>query len=126
MLKSITKWLRQRKLARTPFYERIQYSLDGAVIRASDPLGDDLSIRIAAIRDVGVETTSLGPFVEDVFWVINRDAEALRIPQCSPVFVELIKQFESLEGFDWDSFGRSMSSTDEAFFHCWPPRTLKE
>jgi hypothetical protein len=30
-----------------------------------------------------------------------------------------MKQFESLDGFDWDAFGRSMSSTNEAFFACW-------
>ncbi|MFO1521807.1 MAG: hypothetical protein U1F77_06745 [Kiritimatiellia bacterium] len=105
-----------------PFYVRTEYSFDGVLIRANDPLGASHRIRLDEIRDVGVETTCLGPFVEDVYWVINRDAEALRVPQCSQVFAELMKQFESLQGFDWDSFGRSMSSTDDAFFHCWPPR----
>jgi hypothetical protein len=122
MLTRITKWFQRRKLARMPFYERTQYSFDGLVIRANDPLGENQTIRVADIQDLGIETTSLGPFVEDIFWVINQESEALRVPQCSPVFSELMKHFETLEGFDWESFNRSMCSTDDAFFHCWQHR----
>lgn len=101
------------------FYQRTQYSFDGVTIRAQDPLGADQSLAFAQITDVSVETNCLGPFVEDVFWLINRETEAVRIPQCSPVFAVLLKQFELLEGFDWDAFGRSMGSTDDALFPCW-------
>ena len=119
MLTRITRWLHRRKLARMAFYQRTQYSFDGVTIRAHDPLGADQSLALAKITDVGVETTCLGPFAEDVFWLINRDAEAIRIPQCSPIFAVLMKHFESIEGFDWNAFGRSMSSTEDAFFACW-------
>jgi hypothetical protein len=109
------------------FYERTEYSFDGATIRAHDPLGSDQSIAVSQIKDVGVETNCLGPFVEDVFWLINRETDPIRIPQCSPVFAALMKHFESFEGFDWDAFARSMSSTEDAFFPCRPrPPTPNE
>ena len=127
MLTRIKTWLNRRKLARMAFYERTQYSFNGVTIRAHDPLGADQSLAVAQISDVGVETNCLGPFVEDVFWLLNREREAIRIPQRSPVFAVLTKQFESLEGFDWEAFRRSMSSTDDAFFACWSkyPATKK-
>ena len=49
-------------------------------------------------REIGVETTDTGPFVENIFWLINRD---FRIPQESPAFKELMDYFGSLERFDW-------------------------
>jgi hypothetical protein len=101
------------------FYERTKYSFDGSVIRACDPLHADQSISISDISDVGIETNCLGPFAEDVFWLIDREGAAIRIPQCSPVFGNLLDHFKNLERFDWDAFTRSMSSAEDAYFPCW-------
>ena len=101
------------------FYERTEYSFDGSVIRASDPLDADQSISISDISAIGIETNCLGPFVEDVFWLIEREGAAIRIPQCSPVFDKLLDHFKNLERFNWDAFTRSMSSTSDAYFPCW-------
>jgi hypothetical protein len=119
MLARVRKWLHRNKLVQRPFYERTEYTFDGTVIRARDPLGTDRSICVSLISDVGIETNSLGPFVEDVFLLLNREAEAIRIPQCSSVFNQLLEHFKSFEGFDWDAVGRSMTCTKDAFFACW-------
>jgi hypothetical protein len=119
MLSNIKKWLQRRKTARMVFYERTEYSFDGVTIRARDPLHADQSILIADISDIGIETNCLGPFVEDVFWLIDREGAALRIPQCSPVFNKIMEHYKNSKQFDWDQFTRSMSSTADAYFPCW-------
>jgi len=119
MLSNIKTWLRRKKVARMAFYERTEYSFDGVTIRARDPLHADQSILISDISDIGIETNCLGPFVEDVFWLIDREGAALRIPQCSPVFSKIMEHYKNSERFDWDSFTRSMSCTADAYFPCW-------
>lgn len=114
MLVRVRQWFARRKLTHTPFHE-----FDGFVLRASDPLGNLQLIAISEILEVAIETNSLGPFVEDVFWRVNSDSEVIRVPQSSPVFTVLMEHFESLESFDWEAFSRSMGCTDDALFLCW-------
>ena len=98
---------------------QIRFSFDGHTITADGPLAHRSSVRIEEIREIGVETTDTGPFVEDVFWLINRDTDGLRIPQDSPVFKELMGAFGLFEGFDWQSFAEAMACTDRRYFLCW-------
>ena len=126
MLTRIKTWFTKTRLESTPFYERTVYSFDGLTLRASDPLGADQALDLAEVSDVGVETTCLGPFVEDVFWVVSNGSEKIRVPQCSPIFKKLLAHFETLEGFDWESFGRSVPCTDDAYFPCWSRNVRSE
>jgi len=126
MVTRIKRWFAKRRLVDTPFYERTRYEFDGAILRASDPLGTEQSISAAKICDVAVETNCLGPFVEDVFWRISDESVVILVPQCSPVFTELMKHFEAFEGFDWDAFRRSMGCTDDALFRCWTRKSPHE
>src|SRR5439155_4394483 len=59
---------------------QVRYSFDGCTITADGPLAQRTSVKVEDIREIGVATTDTGPFVEDVFWLINRDAEGLHIP----------------------------------------------
>ena len=71
------------------------------------------------IYEIGVVTTDVGPFAEDVFWLIDKDTDGLRIPQMSPVFKALMDYFGSLEDFDWRPFNDAMCCTDCHYFLCW-------
>ena len=126
MLTRIRSWFQRRRLAATPFYERTRYSFDGITLRASDPLGGDQQLTCSDFVDVGVETSCLGPFVEDVFWLINREAEMIRVPQCSPVFALLLQHSESFAGFEWDAFAGAMACTEDRYFPCWSRATKRE
>ncbi len=99
--------------------QKIRFSFDGHTITADGPLAHRTSVRIEDIREIGVETSDGGPFVEDVFWLINRDTDGLRIPQESPVFKTLMDAFSSFDGFDWQPFTEAMSCTDRRYFLCW-------
>ena len=98
---------------------QILFSFDGHTITADGPLAHRTSVRIEDICEIGVETSDAGPFVEDVFWLINRDTDGLRIPQDSPVFKALMDAFGSFDGFDWQPFTEAMACTDRRYFLCW-------
>ena len=114
------KWLRTWLTLKTRRRSRLTHcSFDGQCIAVEGPRGDRTTVKIEDVREIGVETTEDGPFDEDVFWLVNRDAEGLRIPQGSPVFKKLMDAFGSFEGFDWPSFTEAMSCTDCHYFLCW-------
>jgi hypothetical protein len=95
------------------------YEFDGETITVDGPFARRVSVRVQDIHEIGVETTDTGPFIEDVFWLINRETDGLRIPQGSPVFKALMERFESLEGFDWEPFVEAMACPDCRYFLCW-------
>jgi hypothetical protein len=117
---NLQNWFEKRKSQN--HLRQISFSFDGRIITADGPFARRTSVRIEDIREIGIETTDAGPFVEDVFWLINRNTEGLRIPQDSTVFNRLVDYFESFEGFDWEPFTKAMASTDNRYFLCWKRR----
>jgi hypothetical protein len=116
MFKKLRTWFEKQ----SPNHRRhIRYAFDGQTITADGPLAQRVSVRVEDIHEIGIETTETGPFVEDVFWLINRDTDGLRVPQESPVFETLMKHFGSLEGFNWEPFADAMACTDCRYFICW-------
>jgi len=109
----------RRKEIAEPFYRRTEYSFDGKRLIANDPKEERIEIALEEVEEIGVQTTSTGPFAEDVFWLINREKEKLLIPQESLVFSELVEVFQKFEGFSNESFGLSMTCTDDQYFECW-------
>jgi hypothetical protein len=127
MLAKLRNWFEKR----SPNHLRqTRYDFDGESITADGPLARRVSVRLQDIYEIGVETTDAGPFVEDVFWLINRGTDDLRIPQESPVFKVLMERFGTLEGFDWKPFTEAMACTDCRYFLCWkraqhPPNNIR-
>ncbi len=115
MFAKLQNWIAKK----SPSYARqIVFSFDGHTITADGPIAW-ASLRVEAIREIGIETTDTGPAVEDVFWLINRDSDRLLIPQDSAVFKKLKDYFRSYEGFNWQSFTEAMSCTERRYFLCW-------
>lgn len=111
--------LQNRIAKKSPNFARlIRFSFDRHTITADGPIART-SVRVEDIRELGIETTEAGPFVEVVFGLINQDSDRLRIPQESPVFKTLMDYFSSLEGFNWQSFTEAMSCSDHRYFLCW-------
>jgi len=116
MLAKIQSWFARK----SPNHARqIRFAFDGHTISADGPFARKSFVRVEDIREIGIETTNAGPFLEDVFWLINREADCVRIPQDSPVFKVLMDYFGSFEGFDWRPFTGAMSCTDPRYFLCW-------
>ena len=70
--------------------------------------------------EVSILTTSDGPFVQDVFFVLEgrNDTDCL-VPQAAPESSVLLERLQRLPGFDNEALIRAMSSTDEQRFVCW-------
>lgn len=111
---ALARWLGIRPLK----HPRTSYTFDGTTLTAHGFLTRPSSLRIEEIQEIGIETTDTGPFVEDVFWLLNRETDPFRIPQESPVFQALMARFESFENFDWKSFTDAMACTESHYFLC--------
>ena len=117
--KWFSEWLLFRPLGIVAPYLRTNYSLDGQTITFKRPFGRSVSVRIDELDEIGIETTDQGPFVEDVFWILQRGEMRIRIGDPHPVFKMLMDRFGSLEGFDWRPFAEAMSCSDNRYFLCW-------
>ena len=116
MFAKLRDWLEKK----SPNHARqTRFSFDGTTITAEGPFARRVSVKLDDIREIGIETTDRGPFVEDVFWLINRDTDALRIPQDSPIFQALMDIFGKWDGFDWGPFIKAMSCAENQYFLCW-------
>lgn len=72
---------------------------------------------------VEIVTTSDGPFLDDVFWVLRgADGNCLTIPQGAGgdgTAVLLEQLGRRLPGFDHEAVIQAMGSADDARFLCW-------
>jgi hypothetical protein len=70
--------------------------------------------------EVGILTTSDGPFAEDVFFVLlGRDGQGCVIPHSVPEASALMERVGRLLGFDYEPAVRAISSAENAKFVCW-------
>jgi hypothetical protein len=116
MLTELKDWFAKR----SPNHARhTRFSFDGHTFAADGPFARRISVRIEDVQEIGIETTDRGPFIEDLFWLINRDTDDLRIPQDSPVFATLMDYFGKWEGFDWQPFTEAMACAECRYFLCW-------
>ena len=77
-------------------------------------------LEVAELASVKIVTTAEGPFVPDVFWILDtRDGAKLVIPQEAPRFDGLLARLQTLPRFDNDAVLRAMACTDAGEFRCW-------
>ena len=101
---------------------RSDYSFDGEALVVKRPFNKPVPILIDEFDEIGIETTSQGPFIEDVFWILKQGRVKLRIGDPHPVFQLLMERFRSLDGFDWKPFTEAMSCVEDRYFVCWKKR----
>ena len=71
------------------------------------------------IIQISIQTTDLGPFVEDVFWVLKTETNKVVIPQVATGADDILERAQGLPGFDNKSFLAAMCCTDNKEFICW-------
>lgn len=71
------------------------------------------------LASVAVRTTSVGPFGEDVYWLlVGADGQGVAVPQgAAPE--GLLDRLRTLPGFDSSAVIAAMGSTSYRLFHCW-------
>lgn len=97
------------------------------VVRLSDsevvcecPGGQTERVAWEQLQAFIVETTDDGPWLPDVFWVLEGSATSgCVIPQGATGDRVLLERLQSLPGFDSEEFIRAMGSTSNQKFLCW-------
>jgi hypothetical protein len=72
------------------------------------------------LLEAAIITTSDGPFVDDVFFVlVGQNGTGCVVPQEAPESPALLERLQRLPGFDNEALIRAMRCTDDAKFICW-------
>ncbi|HSU68691.1 MAG TPA: hypothetical protein VLJ39_17555, partial [Tepidisphaeraceae bacterium] len=76
-------------------------------------------LRWDQLQMIAVETTSSGPYLEDLFLVLIGTADRLVIPNRAAGSDELAERLLQLPGFDREAYARAIRSTSDQSFVCW-------
>ena len=71
------------------------------------------------LSKIEIHTNDLGPFVEDVYWVLHGNERGCVIPQGAPDSGKLLDKLQKLENFNNEKFINSMSCTENNQFIVW-------
>lgn len=94
---------------------------DDKLIHVHQADGSDEVIAWGEISRVAIQTTDAGPFVADLFWLIeSSDGGGVIVPMGATGESELLKAMQlRLEAFDNMAVVEAMGSTDRAQFTVW-------
>jgi len=96
-----------------------EIEMNDSEVSCHRPDGTIESVRWDDLQKVSVLTTSDGPLVADVFWLLHGEQGGCAIPQGATGDSELLEWLQRLPGFDNKTFIDAMGSTEEAMFTCW-------
>ena len=88
-------------------------------ISSNNPNGRIDVVEWQDLNSVEIVTTDKGPFLPDVFWVLNGARAKCVIPQGATGETELLNRLQKLPGFRNDALIEAMQSIDNATFLCW-------
>ena len=101
--------------------QRPEIQLSGEGVSAVDGRGTRMHVAWSGLVEVGILTTSDGPWGEDVYVVLKDGGGAFcAVPHA--LASELLKRLLRLPGFDHEKFIAAMGTTSEAKFVCWTGR----
>jgi len=99
------------------------------IVRLSDqevvcerPDGKVERISWSELQKVEIVTTSEGPMVADVFWVLHGLNRGCAIPQGATGEKELLERLQKLPNFDNGAVIEAMGCTSDRRFLCWEKR----
>jgi len=99
------------------------------IVRLSDqevvcerPDGKVERVSWSELQKVEIVTTSEGPMVADVFWVLHGLNRGCAIPQGATGEKELLERLQKLPNFDNGAVIEAMGCTSDRRFLCWEKR----
>ena len=114
-------WLRRRATAIRHRW-RWRVHLDGGRIVAIQPEGSRCSVSLADLQAVVIETNDTGPFGDDCWWQLHRDASGVPgcvFPQSAIGNEAVVQVLAELPGFDHMAMLMAMGSVENARFPVW-------
>lgn len=98
---------------------RCTVSFDEIGVVCRRPDGQAESVGWADLRAVLIRTTSEGPFVDDVFWVLVGAKGGCVVPSESAGVQQFMERLQRLPGFDNRAVTAAMCCTADKDFLCW-------
>jgi hypothetical protein len=92
---------------------------DEKIIRCKKPDGSTEQVTWDEFHKLEIHTNSLGPFVDDVYFVLHGANNGCYIPQGGTNVSELLEKLYKLPNFNSENFGKAMSFTDDNIFIIW-------
>lgn len=110
--------LRQRLRPAPPALGQVTFDAEVLSYRAPD--GQESYLRWQDLEIIAIETTDLGPFIDDLFWVLRaQDGTSLAVPSQSTGTTDLVERLQQLKDFDNLAMIEALGSTDRQVFICW-------
>ena len=83
-------------------------------------LGDTQeSLTWTSLRSVTILTTDEGPFVEDVWWLLEGESGGVAVPGGAPEVTAIMQHLEQMPGYNPDAVIAAMGSIENARFTVW-------
>ena len=90
-----------------------------SIVELKRPLCSSEVFSVDQLRRVVIQTTDTGPLVDDVFFILETDAERYVIPQEAVGSAELLEWLQGLPRFNNDAVMEAMSCCENSEFLCW-------
>lgn len=95
---------------------------DAIAVRDSGNRRDTLRMPFSSLQAVYIRTTSLGPWLEDFFYVLDDGETKLEVPLSAACDHHLTDHLFALPGFDHGAVVAASASTDDRVFVAWESR----
>lgn len=95
--------------------------MDETAIRCRFPGGTVQQMTWTELKAVVIETNDLGPFEEDVYFLLWSDSKDnfCAIPQSADISQSLISKLQNFPEFDNEAVIKAMGCTSNRSFLCW-------
>lgn len=105
------------------------FSIDGTLLRRKDSDGKEVTVDLNDLQSIHIVTTDEGPFLDDVFWVLeDNNKRCLIVENQRSADIDLMRKLDR-PNFDYGAVVAAMGSADNASFLVWqaaPPVNLGE
>ncbi len=98
---------------------RYSVSWDTDQLFCTSPTGVRSSVRWLDLRSVRIRTTDSGPFLADVFWILEDTTSQCVVPQGADGESALLARLQQLPNFNSAAVIDAAASVENAEFICW-------
>lgn len=94
-------------------------TLTDEFIKVEPPFGKTCEIRWKDLIQIKLINTDEGPFIQDIWLILSGASDTVAIPHGIKDFDLIFEIISKYEGFDFDAFTQSMTSTENAEYILW-------
>jgi len=98
---------------------RMRVEITDEAVVVHRPPGRTESVKWSDLHAVQIETNDLGPFEDDVFWILVGKKGGCVVPLGIDGETNLVSCLQALDGFDNEMMIKAMQSHDNQRFVCW-------